>query len=60
LAENSYGKLLPDSDLRWRPESGVKGSSFAMQVSGHQAWTVTFLMTYPDAASEGLALPVPT
>jgi hypothetical protein len=27
----------------------------AMQVSGHQAWVVTFLMTYPDAASEGLA-----
>ena len=27
----------------------------AMQVSGHQAWMVTFLMTYPDAASEGLA-----
>ena len=30
-------------------------SSSAMQVSGHQAWMVTFLMTYPDAASEGLA-----
>ena len=30
-------------------------SSSAMQVSGHQAWVVTFLMTYPDAASEGLA-----
>ena len=27
----------------------------AMQVSGHQAWMVTFMMTYPDAASEGLA-----
>ena len=26
-----------------------------MRVSGHQAWMVTFLMTYPDAASEGLA-----
>jgi hypothetical protein len=26
-----------------------------MQVSGHQAWMVTFMMTYPDAASEGLA-----
>jgi hypothetical protein len=26
-----------------------------MLVSGHQAWVVTFLMTYPDAASEGLA-----
>jgi hypothetical protein len=30
-------------------------SSAAMLVSGHQAWAVTFLMTYPDAASEGLA-----
>ena len=30
-------------------------SSTAMLVSGHQAWVVTFLMTYPDAASEGLA-----
>jgi hypothetical protein len=27
----------------------------AMRVSGHQAWVITFLMTYPDAASEGLA-----
>jgi hypothetical protein len=26
-----------------------------MLVSGHQAWIVTFLMAYPDAASEGLA-----
>ena len=32
----------------------VEGSS-AMQVSGHQAWEVTFEMTYPDAASQGLA-----
>ena len=30
-------------------------SSSSMLVSGHQAWMVTFLMTYPDAASEGLA-----
>ena len=30
-------------------------SSSWMLVSGHQAWVVTFLMTYPDAASEGLA-----
>jgi hypothetical protein len=28
--------------------------SSAMQVSGHQAWVVKFLMTYPAAASEGL------
>jgi hypothetical protein len=32
----------------------LEGSS-AMQVSGHPAWVVTFLMTYPDAASEGLS-----
>jgi hypothetical protein len=32
----------------------IEGSS-AMQVSGHQAWAVTFLMNYPDAAGEGLA-----
>jgi hypothetical protein len=30
-------------------------SSSSMLVSGHPAWMVTFLMTYPDAASEGLA-----
>ena len=30
-------------------------SSSSMLVSGHQAWMVTFLVTYPDAASEGLA-----
>jgi hypothetical protein len=30
-------------------------TSSAMRVSGHLAWMVTFLMTYPDAASEGLA-----
>jgi hypothetical protein len=30
-------------------------SSSAMQVSGHQAWVVTFLMRYPEASSEGLA-----
>jgi hypothetical protein len=31
-----------------------EGSS-AMQVSGHPAWEVTFLITYPGAASQGLA-----
>ena len=31
----------------------IEGSS-AMQVSGHQAWMVRFLMNYPDAAAEGL------
>lgn len=34
--------------------STIDGSS-SMLVSGHQAWMVTFLVTYPDAASEGLA-----
>jgi hypothetical protein len=34
--------------------STIEDSS-AMQVSGHQAWVVTFLITYPAAASEGLA-----
>jgi hypothetical protein len=28
--------------------------SSAMQVSGHQAWIVTFLMYYPDGASQGV------
>ena len=28
--------------------------SSAMQVGGHQAWIVKFLMTYPDGASQGL------
>jgi hypothetical protein len=31
----------------------VEGSS-EMRVSGHQAWAVTFLLTYPAADSEGL------
>ena len=30
-------------------------SSSALQVSGHQAWVVTFVMTYPDATAEHLA-----
>jgi hypothetical protein len=29
--------------------------SSATRVGGHPAWVVTFLMTYPDAASQGLA-----
>jgi len=32
----------------------IEGSS-ATTVSGYQAWVITFLMTYPDAASQGLA-----
>jgi hypothetical protein len=31
----------------------VEGS-FAIHVSGHQAWEVTFQMSYPDAAGQGL------
>jgi hypothetical protein len=31
------------------------GTSSPMLVSGHQAWMVTFLVSYPDAASEGLS-----
>jgi hypothetical protein len=31
----------------------TEGSS-AIQVSGHQAWAVTFLISYPDAAAENL------
>ena len=30
-------------------------NSSATQVGGHQAWMVTFLVTYPAASSEGLA-----
>ncbi len=30
----------------------IEGSS-AMQVSGHQAWMVSFLITYPDATARG-------
>ena len=41
-----YSGLIHDRTLQ---------SSSAMQVSGHPAWLVTFGMTYPDAASEGLA-----
>jgi hypothetical protein len=41
-----YSGLVHDSTI---------DSSSSMLVSGHQAWMVTFLVTYPDAASEGLA-----
>jgi hypothetical protein len=37
------------------PHSRTIEDSSAMQVSGHQAWIVRFLMTYPDGASQGLA-----
>jgi hypothetical protein len=32
----------------------ISGST-AMLVSGHEAWMVTFLVTYPEASGEGLA-----
>jgi hypothetical protein len=35
-------------------ERTIEGS-YGMRVSGHAAWVVTFLMTYPDAAGQGLA-----
>src|SRR5579863_10250553 len=35
-------------------ESTVQGS-YGTTVSGHPAWVVNFLISYPDAASEGLA-----
>jgi hypothetical protein len=41
-----YSGLVHDSTI---------DSSSSTVVSGHQAWIVTFLVTYPDAASEGLA-----
>jgi hypothetical protein len=41
-----YSGLVHDSTI---------DSSSSMLISGHQAWLVTFLVTYPDAASEGLA-----
>ena len=36
------------------PHSRTIENSSAMQVSGHQGWIVTFSMTYPDGASQGL------
>jgi hypothetical protein len=36
-------------------DSSAIDSSSSTLVSGHQAWIVTFLVTYPDAAGEGLA-----
>jgi hypothetical protein len=48
------GAVNPAYYTGLRHDSTVESSS-AMLVSGHQAWMVTFLVTYPDAASEGLA-----
>lgn len=46
IAATYYSGLQDDSTVE---------SNSSMLVSGHQAWMVTFLVTYPDAASEGLA-----
>ncbi|HXW86900.1 MAG TPA: hypothetical protein VEJ42_01450 [Streptosporangiaceae bacterium] len=37
------------------PHDRTLESSSEIDVSGHPAWAVTFLITYPDAASEGMA-----
>ena len=37
------------------PHSRTVEDSYGMTVSGHAAWVVKFLMTYPDAAGQGLA-----
>ncbi|MGH3154608.1 MAG: hypothetical protein ACRDOB_28330 [Streptosporangiaceae bacterium] len=37
------------------PHDRATEGSYGTQVSGHAAWVVKFLMTYPDAASQGLA-----
>jgi hypothetical protein len=37
------------------PHSRTVEDSYGTTVSGHPAWVVKFLMTYPDAAGQGLA-----
>jgi hypothetical protein len=37
------------------PHYGTVEDSYGIQVSGHAAWVVKFLMTYPGAARKGLA-----
>jgi hypothetical protein len=37
------------------PHTGATQQSDPLQVSGHPAWMVQFLVTYPNAASQGLA-----
>jgi hypothetical protein len=39
----------------WVPHSRTLQGSSEIQVSGHPAWMVTFLMTYPDGPAQGLA-----
>jgi hypothetical protein len=36
------------------PHDRTTEDSYGMRVSGHAAWVVKFLMTYPDAAGQGL------
>jgi hypothetical protein len=39
----------------WLPHYRTLQDSSEIQISGHPAWLVTFQMTYPDAAAQGLA-----
>jgi hypothetical protein len=39
----------------WVPHSRTLQGSSEIQVSGHPAWMVTFLLIYPDAPAQGLA-----
>jgi hypothetical protein len=52
-ATSLVGALDPAYYTGLTHDRTIEGSS-AMQVSGHPAWTDRFLMTYPDAADEGL------
>jgi hypothetical protein len=47
------GALEPAYYAGLQHDRTIEGSS-SLKVSGHQAWMVKFLMTYPDAAGEGL------
>jgi hypothetical protein len=47
------GALDPAYYSGLRHYRSLEGSS-ALTISGHQAWEVRFLMTYPDAAGQGL------
>ncbi|HEX2819883.1 MAG TPA: hypothetical protein VHO07_06930 [Streptosporangiaceae bacterium] len=52
-AMSLVGALDPAYYAGLQHDRTIEGSS-SLQVSGHQAWMVKFLMTYPDAAGEGL------
>jgi hypothetical protein len=53
-AMSLVGALDPAYYSGLRHYRTLEGSS-ALTISGHQAWEVRFLMTYPDAAGQGLA-----